>query len=198
MNPTVENIVSKVTEGPRAWGQYAVDGGRTAATMAANVMTGAKKPARRLIKTGLKLNTVAHDSVADLLKLQARALEGTMDAGARRMELLADADSLRAMVKDQIALVPESRDRVVDDARKALDILNEAREELIEVINAESDTVIDGLEDIAKPVRKKATAAKKRAKKAATSTKKKVTKKATRTTKAAKKAVKDVAEAAAS
>ncbi len=203
MNPTVENIVSKVAAGPLAWGQLAIDSSRTAAGMASNVMINAQRPTRRLLKAGLKINSVTHNGIADLMKHQARMLEGTMSAGAQRLDLVAEADNLRNLIKDQVALLPQTRDRLLGDARAALEILNEAREDLMEVISDGAEDVAEDIEDAVAPVVRKTRArassaaktAKKRATKTAATAKKRVNKKATAANKTVRKASRRVAKA---
>ncbi len=204
MNPTVENIVSKVAAGPVAWGQLAIDSSRTAAGMASNAMINAQRPTRRLLKAGLKINSVTHNGIADLLKHQASIIEGTMSAGAKRLDLVAEADNLRNLIKDQVALLPQSRDRLLSDARATLEILNDAREELMEAYGSGAEDVADDIEDAVAPVVRKTRAhastaaktAKKRATKAAAATKKRASKKATAAKKTVRTAKRSVRKAA--
>lgn len=179
MNPTIENIVTKVVAGPIAWSRNAMRGGRAVAGVAASALLSSREPTRRVAKAGLKLNKITHSSIADMVKLQAEIVEGTVEAGAKRLELIADADSLRTLVKDQVALMPETRDRVAGDARKTVKLFAETRDELVEAFGKAPSKPARKTRARKAPVKR---AAKKAAKKAAPA--KKAAKRKTATRKA--------------
>lgn len=103
---------------------------RAAAEGTARMMFKAKKPLRDAAKTGVKLNRISHNSVEKLVKVQAKALERSVDAGAARLELAARAPSLKALINEQVALLPETRKRIGGDLRNTWEIFVEAGSEI--------------------------------------------------------------------
>lgn len=93
-----------------------------------------KEPLDVVTEKTLKLNGISHESAARLVRQQALFIEGTVDGAARRLKTAAEADSLRNLVDGQIRLMPETRDRIVDDVRKTFAILSDTREDLGQLI----------------------------------------------------------------
>ena len=140
---------------------------------------------------GIKLNRVSHKGVEKLVKNQASLLETTLDDGAARLKLAARADSFRALVGDQIASLPASRDRAVGTARKSIDIVVDTGNEIGGIVRG---AIVDlrPTQPTAKRVTRKATATRKKVAKKATATRKRVAKKASAATKPAAKKAKAV------
>lgn len=93
-----------------------------------------KEPIEVVTEKTLKLNGISHESAARLVRQQALFVEGTVDGAARRLKTAAEADSLRNLIDGQIRLMPETRDRIVDDVRKTFAILSDTREDLAQLI----------------------------------------------------------------
>ena len=121
---------------------------RAATLDTADLVAKAKNPVRKIADTGLRLNRISHKGVEKLVKSQARFVETTIDDGARRLELAARADSLRALFNDQIASLPQSRERALTNARKTLDVVKGTGDEmggvLKETIGEFQATVVAG------------------------------------------------------
>lgn len=159
---------------------------RKATENTADFIASGKMPIRKIADTGIKLNRVSHKGFEKLVRNQASLLEGTLDDGAARLKLAARADSFRALVGDQIASLPSSRDRTIGTARKSLDIVVDTGTEIRGIVQG----AIGDLRP-AKPVTKRIAAqpAVKKATRKASATRKRVAKKARATTKpVAKKA----------
>ena len=89
-----------------------------------------KAPLDVVTEKTLKLNELSHDSTARLVRQQASFLEGSVDAMVRRLKTAADAESFRGFLDGQIKLMPETRDRIVDDIRKTFEIFGDTRTDL--------------------------------------------------------------------
>jgi hypothetical protein len=156
---------------------------RKATENTADFIASGKMPIRKIADTGIKLNRVSHKGFEKLVRNQASLLEGTLDDGAARLKLAARADSFRALVGDQIASLPSSRDRTIGTARKSLDIVVDTGTEIRGIVQG----AIGDLRP-AKPVTKRIAAqpAVKKATRKASATRKRVAKKARAATNTAK------------
>jgi hypothetical protein len=125
-------------------------------------------------KRGLKLNEMAFHYLDKLIKLQLKFVESTIDEGAKRLTTAANAPSLGKLVKDQVNLLPMTRDRITNNARDTLGLVMETR---------------DGVVALFKPAAKAKAVRKAPAKKAAT---RKISKKAVRKAPVKKAAVRKV------
>jgi hypothetical protein len=153
---------------------------RKATENTADFIASGKTPIRKLADTGIKLNRVSHKGFEKLVRNQASLLEGTLDDGAARLKLAARADSFRALVGDQLASLPSSRERTIGTARKSLDIVVDTGTEIRGIVQG----AIGDLRP-ARPVTERITAqpAVKKATRKASATRKRVAKQARATTK---------------
>lgn len=140
MNTAVEKWVKPVVDKTVEAANNAVTVTRQAAHASARLMASAKQPLQVVTDSSLKLNKISHQSIARLVNVQSHAIEGTVLAAAKRLETAANAHSVNELVNDQMAMVPASRERLVKDARQALDVLSDTRDELRALVN---DTVAD-------------------------------------------------------
>ncbi|MDH3587837.1 MAG: TIGR01841 family phasin [Gammaproteobacteria bacterium] len=114
-----------------------------------------KGPLDVMTEKTLKLNGLSHDSAARLVRQQAGFLEGSVDGAAKRLKTAAEADSFRGLLDGQIKLMPETRDRIVDDIRKTFEILSDTRTDLAQLFREtlddlrRDDTLKSTLEDVA-------------------------------------------------
>lgn len=100
----------------------------------AELVSKGKGPIRRLADTSIKLNRISHEGVERLVKRQAAFVEGTLDDGARRLEMAARADSIKVLLGDQIARLPESRDFAVSNARETIEIVRGTGTEISHIV----------------------------------------------------------------
>ncbi|MBT8132836.1 MAG: phasin family protein [Gammaproteobacteria bacterium] len=89
-----------------------------------------KRPIDVATEKTLKLNGISHESTARLVRQQADFIEGSVAGAAQRLKTAARSDSFRGLIDGQIKLMPETRDRIVDDIRKTFEILSDTREDL--------------------------------------------------------------------
>ena len=184
----IEDIARQVRTEAGQRADFVLNSLRQATVNTAEFIASGKGPIRKIADTGIKLNRVSHKGVEKLVKNQASLLETTLDDGAARLKLAARADSFRALVGDQIASLPASRDRAIGTARKSIDIVVDTGSEIRGIVRG---AIVDlrPTQPTAKRVTKKATATRKKVAKKATATRKRVAKKASAATKpAAKKA----------
>ena len=121
---------------PAKLGDTVLERGRDAAIAAAHALGRAKAPSHKLAEAGLRANAVAHDGMARLMKNQVQVIDGLMDEGVRRLELIAEARSLRTLVEAQIQLLADTRARLSNDAERTLAILAEVGTRLSEVFRS--------------------------------------------------------------
>ncbi len=109
---------------------------RTATLDTADMVASSRAPVRKFTDAGLQINRISHKGLEKLVKQQAHFVDSAIEGGARRLELAARADSLRALVGDQISMLPKSRHWAVLNARKTIEIVKDAGDEIGGVLRA--------------------------------------------------------------
>jgi len=180
MNAQVQNLFDNVVVRARDLADGTVDELRSVTLDAAGKVSGAKGSVHEFGARGLKLTEITYRYIEKLLKLQLKFVEASFDEGAKRLKTAANAESFTGLFKDQVELLPMTRERIMKNARETMGLVMETRDDVVAVF---------------KPVAKKP-ARKAPAKKAAKPAAKKVAKKAARKP-AAKKAEPKAAEAKA-
>lgn len=141
---------------------------REALSGSADTIKSLKSPVRALARSGIKLSTVSQEAVQNLIELQSDVVTSALTEVALRLERATKADNLVELVREQIELTPATRDRIVEDAARAVEIFKTAGREFRNVAKHTIEVVYDkGKADVAaagKTVRRKA--AKRPAKKA--------------------------------
>ncbi|MBT8143624.1 MAG: phasin family protein [Gammaproteobacteria bacterium] len=188
-----ESPVNQVTRQYREAGQMAVDRVRDALDTSAEWVDGGKQPIKVLTEKTLKLNRITHNSAARLVRIQSEFVEGSVGGAAQRLQALASARDIRHMVDGQVQLMPATRERVVADARKTLDVIGDTRDDLTALIretlaelrgsdpiSEAADGIAEGAEKVAKKARKTARKSPARKSPAKKTSRKKTSKKTTR------------------
>ena len=85
-----------------------------------------RRPVRMVAHSGVKLTTVSQSALASLIELQSEVVTSALTAVATRLERAAGAEGVAELVIDQIEMLPASRDRIVDEATRAVEILKVA------------------------------------------------------------------------
>ena len=169
MNSTATSLPKILLAAPQVFGDVAVERSRNAARAAARAIGGVKAPSHRLAAASLRANTVAHDSVARLVRNQLQLVDGLMDEGIRRLELVAEADSFRSLVAEQLELLSDTRARLSDDARRTFAILADTRAQFTAALSGAAPKAAPAAKRTpAKASKKKASSARKRPAKRAT------------------------------
>lgn len=141
---------------------------REALSGSADTIKSLKSPVRALARSGIKLSTVSQEAVQNLIELQSDVVTSALTEVALRLERATKADNLVELVREQIELTPATRDRVVEDAARAVAIFKTAGREFRNVAKHTIEVVYDkgkaDVEAAGKTVRRKV--AKRPAKKA--------------------------------
>jgi hypothetical protein len=157
MDTQIQNFVDNVVVRARTITGGTVTDIRSATRDVAGKVKNVKGTVHEVGKRGLKLNEMAFHYLDKLIKLQLKFVESSFDEGAKRLTTAASAPSLGKLVKDQVNLLPMTRDRITQNAKETLGLVMETRDNVIALFKP------------AKPARKtpaKKAAAKKTAKKA--------------------------------
>ena len=85
-----------------------------------------KKPVRMVAHSGVKLTAVSQDTLAKLIELQSEVVTTALTAVATRFERAARADGVFDLVRDQVEMLPATRERIVDEATRAVEIVRHA------------------------------------------------------------------------
>jgi hypothetical protein len=164
---------------------------REAVVGSASSLKSLKSPVRTLARSGIKITTVSQTAVASLIELQSDMLTSAISDAALRLERASRADNLVELVRDQVEMIPATRDRIVEDAQRAALIFKHAGRDLRGVATNLYERVVETAEENLPEV----TVTKRRAKAGARKTKAAVRKTATLARKTAKSAAKSVAAA---
>jgi hypothetical protein len=164
---------------------------REAVVGSASSLKSLKSPVRTLARSGIKITTVSQTAVASLIELQSDMLTSAISDAALRLERASRADNLVELVREQVEMIPATRDRIVEDAQRAALIFKHAGRDLRGVATNLYERVVETAEENLPEV----TVTKRRAKAGARKTKAAVRKTATRGRKTAKRAAKTVAAA---
>ena len=157
MDAQIQNFVDNVVVRAKDQTGGTVTEVRNATKDVAGKVKGAKGTVHEIGQRGLKLNEIAFRYMEKLIKLQLKFVEGSFDEGAKRLSTAANAPSFRKLVKDQVTLLPMTRDRIARNAKETIGLVKETRDGVVSLFQPAA----------AKPKRaKKATASKAVAKKA--------------------------------
>lgn len=100
-----------------------------------------KRPLRMVAHSGVKLTEVSQDTLQSLIELQSEAVTATLTSAATRLERAAEAEGVVDLVFDQIEMLPATRDRVVDEAVRAVEIFKHAGRDVRKIANHAYATV---------------------------------------------------------
>jgi len=164
---------------------------REAAVGSASSLKSLKSPVRTLARSGIKVTAVSQTAVASLIELQSDMVTSAITAAALRLERASRADNIVELVREQIEMIPATRDRLIEDAQRAVLIFKHAGRDLRGVATNLYERVVETAEENIPEV----TVTKRKVKGAARKTKAAVRKTATRARKTATRARKAVAAA---
>ena len=159
-----------------------VETAREAALGSADNIKSLKAPVRTFARSGIKLTNVTQSTMQSLIELQSDMITSALTDMAHRLERASRADDVIDLVRDQIELVPATRDRIVEDGKRAVEIFKHAGRDLRGVAKHTYERVVDEMTEEEVPAVKKA----KRKAKTATRKAKTATRKAKTATRKAK------------
>jgi phasin family protein len=149
--------------------QEPIAAAREVAVDSAEGLKSLKAPVRAVARSGVKVTAVSQNALQSLIELQAEAIQTAISDAALRLERASRAASLLDLVRAQVELIPATRERVVDDARRVVHILRGAGRELGTIAVHTYERVTDADEAPAKVAKR---APRKTAKKAVRKTRK--------------------------
>ena len=106
-----------------------------------------KSPVRTLARSGVKVTAVSQTAVASLIDLQSDMLTSAISDAALRLERASRADNIVDLFRDQIEMIPASRDRIVEDGKRAVHIFKVAGRDLRGVAANLYEKVVDTTEE---------------------------------------------------
>lgn len=115
-----------------------------------------KRPLRMVAHSGVKLTEVSQNTLQSLIELQAEAVTATLTAVATRLERAAGAEGVADLVLDQLEMLPATRDRIVDEATRAVEILKGAGRDVRKIANHTYATVTGRTDEDLAVAKKKA------------------------------------------
>jgi hypothetical protein len=164
---------------------------REAAVGSASSLKSLKSPVRTLARSGIKITTVSQTAVASLIELQSDMLTAAISDAALRLERASRADNIVELVREQVEMIPATRDRIVEDAQRAALIFKHAGRDLRGVATSLYERVVETAEESLPEV----TVTKRRAKAGVRKTRTAVRKTAAGARKSAKRAARTAAAA---
>jgi hypothetical protein len=114
---------------------------RKALVSSADGLKSLKRPLRMLAHSGVKLTAVSQDTLQNLIELQSEVVTSALTATATRLERAASAEGVTDLVLDQLEMLPASRDRIVDEAARAVQIFKVAGRDVRKIANHAYATV---------------------------------------------------------
>jgi phasin family protein len=103
-----------------------VESTREALVGAAERVRSLNEPVRAFADSGVKLVGISQTAVRSLIELQTNVVTATLTDTATRLQRTARAENLLEVVRGQSELLKASGTRVVDDAKRAAEIVTEA------------------------------------------------------------------------
>ena len=99
---------------------------RKALVNSAEGLKSLKRPVRMVAHSGVKLTAVSQNTLASLIELQSEAITAALASAATRLERAARSDGVVDLVLNQAEMMPATRDRIVDEATRAVEIFRHA------------------------------------------------------------------------
>jgi len=99
---------------------------RNALVSSAEGLKSLKSPLRVMAHSGVKFTVVSQTAAKDLIELESEVITSALTAAAKRFERAAEARNMVDLVFDQVAMLGGTRERVVDEATRAIEIFKVA------------------------------------------------------------------------
>jgi len=121
---------------------------REAAVTSAEGIKSLKQPVRVITRSGVKLTTISQTALQGLIELQSDIVTSALNDMAVRLERASRADNVVDLLQDQAEALRATRDRIVDEASRAVAIFKHAGRDVTKVASqayakvVESDTEV--------------------------------------------------------
>jgi len=110
-----------------------VESMREVAVTSAGALKSLTAPVRAFAHSGVRLATVSQTAMQNLIQLESEVITSTLTAAARRLERAAGAENIVELVLDQADMLGATRDRLLDEAARAVEIFKVAGRDLRKV-----------------------------------------------------------------
>jgi hypothetical protein len=175
MQEFVVEQTSNLTDQVQKIRKGSVETVREAAVGSAEGLKALKSPIRQLARSSVKLTSVSQTAVANLIDLQSDMVTSAITDAALRLERASRASSIVDLVRDQYELIPATRERIVEDAQRAVQIFKHAGRDFRGVAANLYDKVVEPVEDKLPEVKVKVKVSKRKPAKAKAKAKRKTT-----------------------
>ena len=99
---------------------------REAAVTSAEGIKSLKQPVRVIARSGVKLTAISQTALQGLIELQSEIVTSALTDAAVRLERAARADNVVDLLQEQAEALRATRDRIVDEATRAVAIFTHA------------------------------------------------------------------------
>jgi hypothetical protein len=106
---------------------------REVAVASADGIKSLKAPVRAFAHSGVKLAVVSQNAMQNLIELESEVITSALTAAAMRLERAAEAENVVYLVLEQAEMLGATRDRIVDEATRAVEIFKVAGREVRKV-----------------------------------------------------------------
>ena len=89
-----------------------------------------KSPVRMVAHSGVKFTVVSQNALQSLIEWQSEVITSALTGAAMRFERAAEAEHILELVRDQVDLLPATRDRLVDEATRGAAIFTDTGREV--------------------------------------------------------------------
>jgi hypothetical protein len=120
-----------------------VESARGAATGSAAGLKSLKDPVRVMARSGVKLTAISQNALQGLIELQSEIVTSALTDAASRLERAARADNVFDLLQDQAEALRATRDRMVDEAARALAIFKDAGHDVRKVATQAYSKVVE-------------------------------------------------------
>jgi hypothetical protein len=150
MNITMQDYVAERGEllagQVRKIRENSVETVRDAFTGSAETLKSLKSPVRTIARSGVKFTAVSQTTVQNLIELQSDVVTAALTDVALRLERATRAENIVEFVREQIELTPATRDRVMEDANRAVTIFKTAGRDFRNVAKHAYQSIVDKAE----------------------------------------------------
>ena len=161
MNVDMQDFVNEQTEAlagqARKFRKNPAGFMRKALVNSAEGLKSLKRPVRMVAHSGVKLTAVSQNTLASLIELQTEAITAALSGAATRLERAARSDSVVDLVLTQAEMMPATRDRILDEATRAVEIFVHAGRDVRKVATHAYATVTGRTDEELAVARKTAT-----------------------------------------
>jgi len=147
MQEFVVEQTSNLTDQVQKIRKGSVETVREAAVGSAEGLKALKSPVRQLARSSVKLTSVSQAAVAGLIDLQSDMVTSAITDAALRLERASRASSIIDLVREQYELIPATRERIVEDAQRAVQIFKHAGRDFRGVATNLYDKVVEPVEE---------------------------------------------------